>query len=95
MKNFHLIYIYISHKVYNKIKKQIKERLLSYDALIKILSNKKIYISKNTIEKIPVVNESIKTSGRTIASLPMELMVKDRFNNNIIENDIRLFILNI
>lgn len=75
-------------------KKNVEERSLSYNALIESLSNNKIYISKNTVEKIPVVHESIKKIAGTIASLPVELMVKDRFKNTIIDNDIRLYLLN-
>ena len=41
-------------------KKNVEERSLSYNALIESLSNNKIYISKNTVEKIPVVHENIK-----------------------------------
>ncbi|WP_297712944.1 phage portal protein [Clostridium sp.] len=75
-------------------KKNVEERSLSYNALIESLSNNKIYISKNTVEKIPVVHESIKKIAGTIAALPVELMVKDRFKNTIIDNDIRLYLLN-
>lgn len=74
--------------------KKKEERSMSYDALIESLSNNKIYISKNTVEKIPVVKESISKIAGTIASLPIELMIKEKYKNTIIENDVRLYLLN-
>lgn len=72
-----------------------EERSMNYDALIQSLSSNKIYISKNTVEKIPVVHESIKKIAGTIASLPIELMIKEQFKNTIIEDDVRLYLLNV
>lgn len=77
-----------------KLFKKKEERSMSYDTLIESLSNNKIYISKNTVEKIPVVKESISKIAGTIASLPIELMIKEQFKNTINEDDVRLYLLN-
>lgn len=60
--------------------------------LEKLISNN-LYISKNNVEQIPVVQESIKKIAGTIAGLPIELCQKQNNVNNFIE-DYRLFILN-
>lgn len=78
-----------------KREKNIEERALNYDALIQSLNTNKIYISKNTVERLPVVQESIKKICGTIASLPIELMRKEKDRNTIIEDDLRLYILNV
>lgn len=74
--------------------KKKEERSITYNALIESLSSNKIYISKNTVEKIPVVKESISKIAGTIASLPIELMIKEKYKNTIIEDDVRLYLLN-
>lgn len=77
-----------------KLFKKKEEHSMNYDALIESLSNNKIYISKKTVEKIPVVKESISKIAGTIASLPIELMIKEKYKNTIIEDDVRLYLLN-
>lgn len=75
--------------------KKKEERSMSYNALIESLSSNNIYISKNTVEKIPVVYESIKKIAGTIASLPIEYCHKQNNVNNFIDDDVRLFLLNV
>ena len=76
----------------NLFKKE--ERSINYETLIESLSSNKIYISKASVEKIPVVAQSIKKIAGTISSLPIELIIKEQFKNTILENDPRLYLLN-
>lgn len=41
-------------------KKNIEERSISYDTLLQSLNTNKVYISKQSIEKLPIIQESIK-----------------------------------
>ena len=76
-------------------KKNIEERSISYDTLLQSLNTNKVYISKQSIEKLPIIQESIKKICGSIASLPIELIQKQKDRNNIIEDDIRLYLLNV
>lgn len=78
---------------FNKTK-DTEVRNYNYSATIESLFSNRVLINKNSIEKIPVVQESLKKICGTIAALPIELMIKDRFKNTVIEDDVRLYLLN-
>lgn len=78
---------------FNKTK-DTEVRNYNYSATIESLFSNRVLINKNSIEKIPVVQESLKKICGTIAALPIELMVKEQFKNTIIEDDVRLYLLN-
>lgn len=78
---------------FNKTK-DTEVRNYNYSATIESLFSNRVLISKNSVEKIPVVQESLKKICGTIAALPIELMVKEQFKNTIIEDDVRLYLLN-
>lgn len=75
-------------------KKKQEEETRNYNSVLEALTSNNIYISKNSINKIPVVRESINKIAGTIASLPMELLKKEE-NKNTFINDDRLYLLNI
>lgn len=62
--------------------------------LEKLISNN-LYINKSSVEQIPVVQESIKKIAGTIAGLPIELCKKENNVNQFLDEDYRLFLLNI
>ena len=74
-------------------KKQVEE-VRNYNSVLEALTSNNIYISKNSINKIPVVRESINKIAGTLASLPIELLKKEE-NKNTFINDDRLYLLNI
>lgn len=74
-------------------KKQVEE-VRNYNSVLEALTSNNIYISKNSINKIPVVRESINKIAGTLASLPIELLKKEE-NKNTFLNDDRLYLLNI
>ncbi|UZT06636.1 hypothetical protein ONV75_01725 [Clostridium sp. LQ25] len=76
-------------------RKDIEERSLNYNTLIESLNSNKVYINKESVLKLPIIAESVQRICGTIASLPLELMVKEKDRNNIIEDDIRLYLLNV
>lgn len=78
---------------FNKTK-DTEVRNYNYSATIESLFSNRVLISKNSVEKIPVVQESLKKICGTIAALPLELLIKDRFKNTVIEDDVRLYLLN-
>lgn len=73
---------------------QVEERA-NYNATIEALFSNNTYISKDSIIKIPVVQESVKKICGTISSLPIEMIQKDQLKNTIIEEDVRLYLLNV
>lgn len=78
---------------FNKTK-DTEVRNYNYSATIESIFSNRVLISKSSVEKIPVVQESLKKICGTIAALPIELMIKDRFKNTVIEDDVRLYLLN-
>ncbi|WP_291650947.1 phage portal protein [Clostridium sp.] len=74
-------------------KESVEER--SYNATIESLFSNRVFINEGNVLKIPVVAESIQKICGTVASLPIDLMLKDQFKNTIINDDIRLYLLNI
>ncbi|MGL5067239.1 MAG: phage portal protein [Sarcina sp.] len=57
--------------------------------------NNKILINKNLVEQIPSVQSNIKKICGSFASLPVNLIKKEYDKNVFIEDDIRLYILNL
>lgn len=79
----------------NKSDNNIESRSTSNTStVLEKLITKNLYISKNSVEKIPVVQESLKKISGTIAGLPIELIKKENNINNFLEDDYRLFLLN-
>lgn len=74
-----------------KKKQQVEER--NYNTLIESLISNNIYVSKDSIIKIPTVAESIKKICGAISSLPIELIKKEE-DKNIFLDDSRLYLLN-
>lgn len=63
--------------------------------LERLISSNGIYINKSSVEQIPVVQESLKKIAGTIAGLPVELCKKENNVNKFMDEDYRLFLLNI
>ena len=63
--------------------------------LERLISSNRLYINKNNVEQIPVVQESLKKICGTIAGLPVELCKKENNVNQFLDEDYRLFLLNI
>lgn len=78
--------------IFNK-QEPIEER--SYNATIESLFSNRVFINESNVLKIPVVAESIKKICGTVASLPIDFLIKDQFKNTIINDDIRLYLLNV
>ena len=73
-------------------KQQVEER--NYNALIESLISNNIYVSKDSVVKIPTAAEAIKKISGAIASLPVELIRKEEDKNIFLDDD-RLYLLNV
>lgn len=78
-----------------KREKKNETRSINKNSFIENLQKNNIYINKSTIEKLPTVQESLKKICGTVATLPIELISKEKFKNTIIKDDLRTYMLNI
>lgn len=81
--------------LFNKKQEVIEERAINYNTLIESIISNNIYVNKDAVLKIPVVAQSINKIAGAIASLNLELIKKENDMNIFLDNDSRLYLLNI